>query len=124
MPKSLPQWPALAWHAALPSQRPRALAQAPAADSHSSRHPAAAANAPQADSSEGEVTRGGRRRPASLTLRHGELKNLRHATHDHGVPRGRTPAHARAALRPGDKVRFRAEQVKGAYYATRIEKAQ
>ena len=29
-----------------------------------------------------------------------------------------------APLKAGDKVRFRAEQVKGAYYATRIEKAQ
>ena len=101
-----------------------ALAQAPAAaaaDSHSSHHPAAAAStAPQAELSEGEITRWDPR-TLRLTLKHGEIKNLEmppmtmvFRVADAGVV---------GDLKPGDKVRFRAEQVSGAYHVQRIEKA-
>ena len=102
-----------------------ALAQAPAtaaADSHSSHHPAAAAStAPQAELSEGEITRWDPR-TLRLTLKHGEIKNLEMPPMTM-VFRVQDAA-LLAPLKAGDKVRFRAEQVKGAYYATRIEKAQ
>lgn len=101
-----------------------ALAQAPAAaatDSHSSHHPAATApSAPPADLSEGEITRWDPR-TLRLTLKHGEIKNLEmppmtmvFRVADAGVV---------GDLKPGDKVRFRAEQVSGAYHVQRIEKA-
>ena len=101
-----------------------ALAQAPAAaaaDSHSSHHPAAAASTtPQAELSEGEITRWDPR-TLRLTLKHGEIKNLEmppmtmvFRVADAGVV---------GDLKPGDKVRFRAEQVSGAYHVQRIEKA-
>ncbi len=101
-----------------------ALAQAPtgaAADSHSSHHPAATASpAPQAELSEGEITRWDPR-TLRLTLKHGEIKNLEmppmtmvFRVADAGVV---------GDLKPGDKVRFRAEQANGAYHVQRIEKA-
>ena len=101
-----------------------ALAQAPAAaaaDSHSSHHPAAAASTtPQAELSEGEITRWDPR-TLRLTLKHGEIKNLEmppmtmvFRVADAGVV---------GDLKPGDKVRFRAEQISGAYHVQRIEKA-
>ena len=101
-----------------------ALAQAPAAaaaDSHSSHHPAAAASTtPQAELSEGEITRWDPR-TLRLTLKHGEIKNLEmppmtmvFRVADAGVV---------GDLKPGDKVRFRAEQVSGAYHVQRVEKA-
>ena len=101
-----------------------ALAQSPAAaaaDSHSSHHPAAAASTtPQAELSEGEITRWDPR-TLRLTLKHGEIKNLEmppmtmvFRVADAGVV---------GDLKPGDKVRFRAEQVSGAYHVQRIEKA-
>ena len=101
-----------------------ALAQAPAAvaaDSHSSHHPAATAStAPQADSSEGEITRWDPR-TLRLTLKHGEIKNLE-------MPPMTMVFRVEDAsvvgdLKPGDKVRFRAEQISGAYHVQRIEKA-
>ena len=102
-----------------------ALAQAPAgaaADSHSSHHPAATASpAQQAELSEGEITRWDPR-TLRLTLKHGEIKNLEMPPMTM-VFRVQDAA-LLAPLKAGDKVRFRAEQVKGAYYATRIEKAQ
>ena len=88
-----------------------ALAQAPAA---------AASTAPQAELSEGEITRWDPR-TLRLTLKHGEIKNLEmppmtmvFRVADAGVV---------GDLKPGDKVRFRAEQVSGAYHVQRIEKA-
>ena len=101
-----------------------ALAQAPAAaaaDSHSSHHPAAAASTtPQAELSEGEITRWDPR-TLRLTLKHGEIKNLEmppmtmvFRVADAGVV---------GDLKPGDKVRFRAEQISGAYHVQRIDKA-
>ena len=101
-----------------------ALAQAPAAaaaDSHSSHHPAIAASPePQAELSEGEITRWDPR-TLRLTLKHGEIKNLDmppmtmvFRVADSSVV---------GDLKPGDKVRFRAEQVSGAYHVQRIEKA-
>lgn len=101
-----------------------ALAQAPAAaaaDSHSSHHPAAAAStAPQAELSEGEITRWDPR-TLRLTLKHGEIKNLEMP------PMTMVFRVADASmvgdLKPGDKVRFRAEQISGAYHVQRIEKA-
>jgi Cu/Ag efflux protein CusF len=101
-----------------------ALAQAPAgaaADSHSSHHPTATASpAPQAELSEGEITRWDPR-TLRVTLKHGEIKNLEmppmtmvFRVADAGVV---------GDLKPGDKVRFRAEQISGAYHVQRIEKA-
>ena len=101
-----------------------ALAQAPAAaaaDSHSSHHPAATTSpAPQTELSEGEITRWDSR-TLRLTLKHGEIKNLEmppmtmvFRVADAGVV---------GDLKPGDKVRFRAEQISGAYHVQRIEKA-
>ena len=101
-----------------------ALAQAPAgaaADSHSSHHPAATApSAPPADLSEGEITRWDPR-TLRLTLKHGEIKNLEMPpmTMVFRV----ADASVVGDLKPGDKVRFRAEQVSGAYHVQRIEKA-
>ena len=101
-----------------------ALAQAPAAaaaDSHSSHHPAAAAStAPQAELSEGEITRWDPR-TLRLTLKHGEIKNLEMPpmTMVFRV----ADASVVGDLKPGDKVRFRAEQVSGAYHVQRIDKA-
>ena len=101
-----------------------ALAQAPAAaaaDSHSSHHSAAAASTtPQAELSEGEITRWDPR-TLRLTLKHGEIKNLEMPpmTMVFRV----ADASVVGDLKPGDKVRFRAEQVSGAYHVQRIEKA-
>ena len=101
-----------------------ALAQAPAAaatDSHSSHHPATAASpAPQGELSEGEITRWDPR-TLRLTLKHGEIKNLEMPpmTMVFRV----ADASVVGDLKPGDKVRFRAEQVSGAYHVQRIEKA-
>lgn len=104
-----------------------ALAQAPAAaaaaaaDSHSSHPPAAAASpAPQGELSEGEITRWDPR-TLRLTLKHGEIKNLEMPpmTMVFRV----ADASVVGDLKPGDKVRFRAEQISGAYHVQRIEKA-
>ena len=101
-----------------------ALAQSPAAaaaDSHSSHYPAAAASTtPQAELSEGEITRWDPR-TLRLTLKHGEIKNLEMPpmTMVFRV----ADASVVGDLKPGDKVRFRAEQVSGAYHVQRIEKA-
>ena len=101
-----------------------ALAQAPAAaatDSHSGHHSATAASpAPQAELSEGEITRWDPR-TLRLTLKHGEIKNLEMPpmTMVFRV----ADASVVGDLKPGDKVRFRAEQVSGAYHVQRIEKA-
>lgn len=111
-----------------------ALAQAPADshDSHDSHHasePALATPHTQAapgeaaaadDLSEGEITRWDPR-TLKLSLRHGEIKNL-------GMPPMsmvfRVPdAAVVGSLQPGDKVRFRAEQVNGAYTVTRVQAA-
>mgnify|MGYP000881295445 CR=1 FL=1 len=117
LPKSLPQCFAL-FAAALLTSAP-ALAQAPASDSHAAHH-TAAANAQQADLSEGEVTRVDAA-ALKVTLRHGELKNL------NMPPMTMVFRVADASvvgdLKPGDKVRFRAEQISGAYHVQRIEKA-
>ena len=106
-----------------------ALAQAPA-DGHDSHHPATApaaqdnsrgTSADQSDLSEGEITRWDPR-TGKVTLRHGEIKNL-------GMPPMTmvfrvTDASMLAPFKPGDKVRFRAEQRAGAYIVTRMEAAR
>ena len=106
-----------------------ALAQAPA-DGHDSHHPATApaaqdnsrgTSADQSDLSEGEITRWDPR-TLKVTLRHGEIKNL-------GMPPMTmvfhvTDASMLAPFKPGDKVRFRAEQRAGAYIVTRMEAAR
>ncbi len=101
-----------------------ALAQAPAgaaADSHSNHHSAAIASpAPQAELSEGEITRWDPR-TLRVTLKHGEIKNL-------GMPPMTmvfrvADASLLGDLKPGDKVRFRVEQVSGAYHVQHIERA-
>ena len=108
-----------------------ALAQAPA-DSHPASEPAVTAPPAQAaqampveaaaadDLSEGEITRWDPR-TLKLSLRHGEIKNL-------GMPPMSMVFRVQDAavvgsLQPGDKVRFRAEQVNGAYTVTRVEAA-
>ena len=102
----------------------QAPAQAPAAtasDSHSAhgaqQPPSEAAQAPL---SEGEITRWDPR-TLRVTLRHGEIHNLQmppmtmvFRVQDAGVV---------GSLQAGDKVRFRAEQVGGAYQVVHIEKA-
>ena len=108
-----------------------ALAQAPtraAATGHDSHHAAGSASASATTTatadptalSEGEITRWDAR-TLRITVRHGEIKNLEmppmtmvFRVQDAGVL---------GDLTPGDKVRFRAEQVSGAYHVTRIEKA-
>ena len=116
-----------------------AMAQAPA-DAHDDHHPlhpsTAVAPASQASDatvaseahngqagelSEGEITRWDAR-TLKLTLRHGEIKNL-------GMPPMAMvfrvqDASVVGALKPGDKVRFRAEEVNGAYTVTQLEAAQ
>ena len=101
-----------------------ALAQAPAAaatDSHSGHQPAtAASHAPQAELSEGEITRWDPR-TLRLTLKHGEIKNLEMPPMTMAFRVA--DASVVGDLKPGDKVRFRAEQISGAYHVQRIEKA-
>ena len=101
-----------------------ALAQSPAAaaaDSHSSHHPAAAASTtPQAELSEGEITRWDPR-TLRLTLKHGEIKNLEMPPMTMVFRVADTSVVG--DLKPGDKVRFRAEQISGTYHVQRIEKA-
>lgn len=61
-------------------------------------------------------------RTLRVTLRHGEIKNLEMPpmTMVFRV----SEASVLSDLKPGDKVRFRAEQVNGAYHVKQIEKAQ
>ncbi len=101
-----------------------ALAQAAtgaAADSHGSHHPAATASpAQEAELSEGEITRWDPR-TLRVTLRHGEIKNLDMPPMTMVFRVSDTSVLGN--LKPGDKVRFRAEQANGAYQVTRIEKS-
>lgn len=82
--------------------------------------PAAATSASTAELSSGEVVRWDPR-TQKVTLRHGPIKNL-------DMP-GMTmvfkleDAAAASLMQPGAKVRFRAEQVQGAYVVTRVETA-
>ncbi len=98
-----------------------ALAQAPAAAATGSpSSPPAATPTPQsATLSEGEITRWDPR-TLRLTLKHGEIKNLEMPpmTMVFRV----ADASVVGNLQPGDKVRFRAEQVNGAYHVKQIEK--
>ncbi|WP_280192031.1 copper-binding protein [Delftia sp. PS-11] len=95
-----------------------ALAQAHDHAGHGAQEPAAAPAAAGQDLSEGEVMRWDAR-TSKVTLRHGELKNL-------GMPpmtmvfQLRVPSPA-PALKPGDKVRFRAEQDSGGFVVTVLE---
>jgi Cu(I)/Ag(I) efflux system periplasmic protein CusF len=89
-----------------------------AADSHAQHHSTQPSEA--AELSEGEITR--LDVPAlKVTLRHGELKNLDMPPMTM-VFRVKDAA-ALAPLKAGDKVRFRAERINGAFYLTHIEKA-
>ena len=89
---------------------------------HDSHHPSQAspAAAPAADLTEGEVRRVDRG-AGKLTLRHGEIRNLDMPpmTMVFGV---RDPA-VLAALKPGDKVRFRVVEEGGSYVVTEIQPA-
>ena len=87
---------------------------------HHDAPPQASAPAQQAPLSDGEITRWDPR-TLRVTLRHGEIRNLEmppmtmvFRVQDPGVV---------GSLQPGDKVRFRAEQVGGAYHVVHIEKA-
>ena len=78
----------------------------------------AAPAAATADLSEGEVVRWDAA-SAKVTLRHGPIRNLDMPPMTM-VFRVTDPAQA-AQVKPGAKVRFRAEQQAGAYVVTRIE---
>ncbi|EJE51734.1 hypothetical protein PMI14_03596 [Acidovorax sp. CF316] len=80
----------------------------------------AAPAAATSDLSEGEVVRWDAA-SAKVTLRHGPIRNLDMPAMTM-VFRVTDPAQA-AQVRPGAKVRFRAEQQAGAYVVTRIEPA-
>ena len=106
-----------------------AQAQAPATatahDGHAAAQPAttpaaASETAAPAALSEGEITRWDPR-TLRVTLRHGELKNLEMPpmTMVFRVEN----ANVLGDLKAGDKVRFRAERVSGAFHVTRMEKA-
>ena len=108
-----------------------AVAQTPAnaaatgPDSHHSAEAASSSitTAGTADSialSEGEITRWDAR-TLRVTLHHGEIKNLEMPPMS--MVFRVQDAGALGELKPGDKVRFRAEQVNGVYHVTRIEKA-
>ena len=95
------------------SAAPASQAAGTAADTH-------ATHADPSDLSEGEITRWDAR-TLKVTLRHGEIKNL-------GMPPMSMVFRVQdssvvGALKPGDKVRFRAEQVDGVYTVKRIEAA-
>ena len=95
------------------SAAPPSQAAGTAADTH-------ATHADSGDLSEGEITRWDAR-TLKVTLRHGEIKNL-------GMPPMSMVFRVQdtsvvGALKPGDKVRFRAEQVDGVYTVTRLEAA-
>lgn len=97
------------------------LAQTPSAaasDSHGSHQAAPATAAQSPELSEGEITRWDPR-TLRVTLRHGEIKNLEMPpmTMVFRVQ----DATVMGELKPGDKVRFRAEQLGGSYHVTRIE---
>lgn len=100
-----------------------AHAQATNHDTHHTPAPAPAAAAAVDNAqalSDGEVTRRDAR-TGKLTIRHGEIANL-------GMPPMtmvfalQDPAQG-SALKPGDKVRFRAQEVNGALLITHIEAA-
>lgn len=82
-----------------------------------------AANATTASAApwtDGEVTRWDTR-TLRITLRHGEIKNL-------DMPPMTMAFRVQnatvvGALQPGDKVRFQAQKINGAYHVTHVEKA-
>ena len=91
-----------------------------AAGTPADTHDAHANHADSSDLSEGEITRWDAR-TLKVTLRHGEIKNL-------GMPPMSMVFRVQdtsvvGALKPGDKVRFRAEQVDGVYTVTQLEAA-
>lgn len=95
-----------------PASAPAAVPEAPAAASA----PATSAS----DLSEGEVVRWDSR-TSKVTLRHGPIKNLDMPPMTMVfVVKDTTNA---AAITPGAKLRFRAEQQQGAYVLTRVEPA-
>lgn len=103
----------------------QAQATATAHDGHAATQPATTAaaaseTAAPAVLSEGEITRWDPR-TLRVTLRHGELKNLEMPpmTMVFRVEN----ANVVGDLKAGDKVRFRAERVSGAFHVTRMEKA-
>lgn len=98
-----------------------AHAQSPAAPAESPPAASAPGDAEAADLSEGEIVRWDPR-TLRVTLRHGEIRNL-------GMPPMTMvfrvqDASVLGSLQPGDKVRFRAVQLGGAYQVAHIEKAQ
>ncbi|MDH4466077.1 copper-binding protein [Acidovorax sp.] len=95
-----------------PAAAPAAASAAPAA----ATDPATSAS----DLSEGEVVRWDPR-TSKVTLRHGPIKNLDMPPMTM-VFTVKDSTHA-AAITPGAKLRFRAEQQQGAYVLTRVEPA-
>ena len=88
-----------------------------AADTPADTH---ATHADPSELSEGEITRWDAR-TLKVTLRHGEIKNL-------GMPPMSMVFRVQdtsvvGAMKPGDKVRFRAEQVDGVYTVKQLEAA-
>ena len=114
----LAAWLLTAMVPALAQQPASAPAPAAVGGAHPDHQPAAPA-ADADDLTGGEITRLDAK-ALKVTLRHGEIKNL-------NMP-GMTmvfrvqDAALLGPLRAGDKVRFRAEQIRGAYVVTRIER--
>jgi Cu(I)/Ag(I) efflux system protein CusF len=89
-------------------------------DEHSSHHAASSPTAPADGMTDAEVRKVDLD-AAKITLKHGEIKNLEMPpmTMVFRV----ADASVVGDMKPGDKVRFRAEQVNGAYHVKQIEKA-
>jgi Cu/Ag efflux protein CusF len=95
-----------------------AVAQAPAADSHNQHH---GGEASTADFSSAEVRRVDRD-AQKVTLRHGPIPNL--GMGDMQMVFRVTDPRMLDDLKPGDRIRFKAEKVGGQYTVTEMEIAK
>jgi Cu/Ag efflux protein CusF len=95
-----------------------AVAQAPAADAHNQHH---GSEAPAAEFSSAEVRRVDRD-AQKVTLRHGPIPNLGMGDMQM-VFRVRDPRML-DDLKPGDRIRFKADKVGGQYTVTELEIAR
>jgi Cu/Ag efflux protein CusF len=95
-----------------------AVAQAPAADSHNQHHGGEASNA---EFSSAEVRRVDKD-AQKITLRHGPIPNL--GMGDMQMVFRVTDPRMLDDLKPGDRIRFKAEKVGGQYTVTEMEIAK
>ena len=95
-----------------------AVAQAPAADSHNQHHGSEASNA---DFSSAEVRRVDKD-AQKVTLRHGPIPNL--GMGDMQMVFRVTDPRMLDDLKPGDRIRFKADKVGGQYTVTELEIAK